>query len=51
MFKQFLQAEALQILQIDSCRIGGVNELLAVVLMAKKFGGERCEVLYVRFVR
>ena len=43
-FKQFLQVEALQILQIDSCRIGGVNELLSVILMAKKFGGVRFEV-------
>ena len=46
-FKQFLQAEAVQILQVDSFRIGGVNELLSVILMAKKFGGERCEVLHV----
>ncbi|XP_072169847.1 mitochondrial enolase superfamily member 1-like [Diadema setosum] len=42
MFKQFLQAEALQILQIDSCRIGGVNEILSVILMAKKFGVPVC---------
>ncbi|XP_063967991.1 mitochondrial enolase superfamily member 1-like [Lytechinus pictus] len=42
MFKQFLQAKALQVLQIDSCRIGGVNELLAVILMAKKFGVPVC---------
>lgn len=40
MFKQFLQAEALQYCQIDSCRLGGVNEILAVYLMAKKLGGE-----------
>lgn len=39
MFKQFLQAEALEFCQIDSCRIGGVNEILAVYLMARKFGG------------
>lgn len=39
MFKQFLQAEAMQICQIDSARIGGVNEILAVYLMAKKLGG------------
>uniref|UniRef100_A0A7N9AVN6 Mitochondrial enolase superfamily member 1 n=1 Tax=Mastacembelus armatus TaxID=205130 RepID=A0A7N9AVN6_9TELE len=37
MFKQFLQASALQFLQIDSCRLGSVNENLAVLLMAHKF--------------
>lgn len=37
MFKQFLQAEALKYLQIDSCRLGSVNENLSVMLMAKKF--------------
>ncbi|XP_031802421.1 mitochondrial enolase superfamily member 1 isoform X2 [Sarcophilus harrisii] len=36
-FKQLLQAEALQFLQIDSCRLGSVNENLSVLLMAKKF--------------
>lgn len=42
MFKQFLQADAMQICQIDSCRLGGVNEVLAVLLMAKKFGVPVC---------
>lgn len=37
-FKQLLQAEAIDICQIDACRLGGVNEVLAVLLMAKKFG-------------
>jgi L-fuconate dehydratase len=37
MFKQYLQASALQFCQIDSCRLGGVNEVLAVLLMAAKF--------------
>lgn len=37
MFKQFMQADALQVCQIDSCRLGGVNEVLAVLLMAAKF--------------
>lgn len=37
MFKQFLQAKAIGICQIDSCRLGGVNENLAVMLMAAKF--------------
>lgn len=36
-FKQLMQAEALQICQIDSCRVGGVNEILAILLMAAKF--------------
>jgi L-fuconate dehydratase len=36
-FKQMMQAKALGICQIDSCRLGGVNEILAVQLMAKKF--------------
>src|ERR671938_1592957 len=38
MFKQLLQADALGFCQIDSCRLGGVNEVLAVLLMAAKFG-------------
>ncbi|KAL4238505.1 Mitochondrial enolase superfamily member 1 [Mactra antiquata] len=37
MFKQFLQANALQYCQIDACRLGGVNECIAVYLMAAKF--------------
>jgi L-fuconate dehydratase len=36
MFKQFLQADAIAFCQIDSCRLGGVNEVLAVLLMAAK---------------
>jgi L-fuconate dehydratase len=36
-FKQLMQADAIGICQIDSCRIGGVNEILAVLLMAAKF--------------
>ena len=42
MFKQFMQAGGLQICQLDSCRLGGVNEVLAVLLMAKKFGIPVC---------
>ena len=42
MFKQFLQAEAIAFCQIDSCRLGGVNEVLAVLLMAAKFGVPVC---------
>ncbi|KAL9868117.1 mitochondrial enolase superfamily member 1 [Geothlypis trichas] len=36
-FKYLLQARALSCLQIDSCRLGSVNESLSVMLMAKKF--------------
>lgn len=42
MFKQFLQSGAIGICQIDSCRMGGVNEVLAVLLMAAKFGVPVC---------
>lgn len=35
-FKQLLQSHAIDICQIDACRMGGVNEVLAVMLMAKK---------------
>ncbi|XP_048256466.1 mitochondrial enolase superfamily member 1-like [Haliotis rufescens] len=38
MFKQFLKAKALQFCQIDACRLGGVSENVAVILMAKKLG-------------
>lgn len=37
MFKQFLSSGAIDICQIDACRLGGVNEVLAVLLMAAKF--------------
>ena len=37
MFKQFFQAQAIDVCQLDSCRLGGVNEVLAVLLMAAKF--------------
>jgi L-galactonate dehydratase len=37
MFKQFLQSGAIDICQIDACRLGGVNEVIAVLLMAAKY--------------
>ncbi|KAI9839204.1 MAG: L-galactonate dehydratase [Sarea resinae] len=37
-FKQMLAGGAIDVCQIDACRMGGVNEVLAVLLMAKKFG-------------
>jgi L-fuconate dehydratase len=42
LFKQLLQAGAIAFCQIDSCRLGGVNENLAVILMAAKFGIPVC---------
>lgn len=42
LFKQFLQAQAIGVCQIDSCRIGGVNEVLSVLLLAAKFGVPVC---------
>jgi L-fuconate dehydratase len=41
-FKQLLQAAAIDFCQIDSCRVGGVNENLAIMLMAAKFGVPVC---------
>jgi L-fuconate dehydratase len=41
-FKQLLQAGAISFCQIDSCRLGGVNEVLAVLLMAAKFNVPVC---------
>jgi L-fuconate dehydratase len=42
LFKQMLQAEAIDYCQIDACRLGGVNEVLAVLLLAAKFGVPVC---------
>lgn len=36
-FKQLIQSGAIDFCQIDACRLGGVNEVLAVLLMAKKY--------------
>lgn len=41
-FKQLLQANAISFCQIDACRLGGVNENLAVMLLATKFGVPVC---------
>lgn len=38
MFKQMLMSGAIDVCQIDACRLGGVNEVMAVLLMAKKYG-------------
>jgi L-fuconate dehydratase len=42
MFKQLLQAGAIDVCQIDSCRVAGVNENLALLLMAAKFNIPVC---------
>jgi L-fuconate dehydratase len=42
MFKQFLQAGGMSVCQIDAARLGGVNEVLAVLLMAAEFGVPVC---------
>jgi L-fuconate dehydratase len=41
-FKQLFQAAAIDVCQIDACRLGGVNEVLAVLLLAAKFGVPVC---------
>jgi L-fuconate dehydratase len=41
-FKQFLQADALQVLQLDATRVAGVNENIAILLLAAKFGVHVC---------
>jgi L-fuconate dehydratase len=42
MFKQLLQAAAVDVVQIDACRVAGVNDNLAVLLLAAKFGVPVC---------
>ena len=41
-FKQLLQAGAVDVVQIDACRVGGVNENIAILLLAAKFGIPVC---------
>jgi L-fuconate dehydratase len=41
-FKQLFQAQAIDVCQLDACRVGGVNEALAVILLAAKFGVPVC---------
>jgi L-fuconate dehydratase len=42
MFKQLFQAGAIDVCQIDSCRVAGINENLAILLMAARFGVPIC---------
>ena len=41
-FKQLFQSNAISFCQIDSCRVGSINEILAILLMAAKFGVPVC---------
>jgi L-fuconate dehydratase len=41
-FKQLMQANAIRFCQVDACRLGGVNEVLAVLLLAARFGVPVC---------
>jgi L-fuconate dehydratase len=41
-FKQLFQLEAIDVCQVDTCRLGGINETVAVLLMAAKFGVPIC---------
>jgi L-fuconate dehydratase len=41
-FKQLFQAEAIDVCQLDACRVGGVNETIAVLLLAAKYGIPVC---------
>ncbi len=42
MFKQFIAGGAIDVVQIDACRVGGVNEVLAILLLAAKYGLPVC---------
>jgi L-fuconate dehydratase len=42
MFKQFLASGGMQICQLDSCRVGGVNDNLAIMALARRFGVPVC---------
>lgn len=42
LFKQFIASEAIDIVQIDACRLAGLNEVLTVYLLAAKFGKPVC---------
>src|SRR5207244_8627659 len=42
LFKQLLEAAAIGFCQVDSCRVGGVNEVLSIMLLATRFGIPIC---------
>jgi L-fuconate dehydratase len=41
-FKQLIASDAIDVVQLDNCRLGGLNEVLAVLLLAAKFGKPVC---------
>ena len=42
LFKQFIANDAIDIVQIDACRLGGLNEILTVYMLAAKYGKLVC---------
>lgn len=42
LFKQFLASEAIDIVQVDACRLAGLNEILTVCMIAAKYGKPVC---------
>ena len=42
LFKQFIMGGAIDVVQVDACRLGGLNEVLAVLLMAAKYNLPVC---------
>lgn len=42
MFKQLIASDAIDVVQLDNCRLGGLNEVLAVLLLAAKYGKPVC---------
>jgi L-fuconate dehydratase len=42
MFKQFIANDAIDVVQVDACRLGGLNEILTVFMLAAKFGKPVC---------
>ena len=42
MFKQFISTDAIDVVQIDSCRLGSINEILSVYVLAAKYGKPVC---------
>lgn len=45
-FKQLLQAGSIDVCQIDACRLGGVNEVMSVLLLAKKYTNQLIMLYY-----
>ena len=45
-FKQFLKSGAMDFCQLDSCRLGGLNEIIPIILMAAKYEGRPILISY-----